>query len=111
MPTDIQKVLFAKPDGRGEGDHSASEALNLFVLFHQAPVELAHRVILAVRIIVAPLGSAKLVSAEQHGDPHLKTAINDQPGKNRVRKCPQRRSDPRCRLVESGLTIESPCEL
>ena len=51
-----------------EADHSSSEALNLFVLFDQAPVKPAHLFILAVSIIVAALGSATLVAAEQHGN-------------------------------------------
>ena len=55
--------------GSAKGDHSPSEALDLFVRFEQAPVKPAHLVILAVGIVIAALGSAKFIAAEQHGNP------------------------------------------
>src|SRR5580698_8363387 len=54
--------------GAAESDHSPSEAVDLFVFVEQAPVEPAHLVILAVGIVVTALSSAKLISAEQHGN-------------------------------------------
>ena len=55
--------------GSAKGDHSPSEAVDLLVLFEQAPVKPAHLVILAVGIVIAALGSAKLIAAEQHRNP------------------------------------------
>lgn len=55
--------------GSAERDHSSSEALNLFVLLQQAPVKPAYLVILAVRIIVSALTSAKFIAAQQHWNP------------------------------------------
>ena len=52
-----------------KGDHSSSEALNVFVFLRQAPVKPAHLVILAVRVIVSALTSAKFIAAQQHRNP------------------------------------------
>src|SRR5579863_2258117 len=52
-----------------KGDHPLCEAMDLFVLFEQAPVKPANLVILAVGIIIAALGSAELIAAKQHGNP------------------------------------------
>src|SRR5580765_3160005 len=52
--------------GSTERDHSSCEALNLVVLPYQTPVKPAHFVILAVRVIVSVLTSAKLIAAQQH---------------------------------------------
>src|SRR5580658_8537451 len=54
--------------GPAKGDHSPSESVDLFVLLQQAPVKPAHLVILAVGIVIAALGSAKLIATEQHGN-------------------------------------------
>src|SRR5580704_7486477 len=55
--------------GPPKGDHSLCEAMDIFVLFQQAPVKPADLVILTIGIIIAALGSAKLIAAEQHGNP------------------------------------------
>ena len=52
--------------GSAERDHSSCEALNLVVLPYQTPVKPAHFVILAVRVIVSVLTSAKLIATQQH---------------------------------------------
>ena len=52
-----------------KGDHSSREALDLFVLFEQVPVKPTHLVILAVGVVITALGPAKLIPAEQHGNP------------------------------------------
>src|SRR5580692_2981094 len=54
--------------GSAKSNHSPSEALDLIVLFKQAPVKPAHLIILAIGVVIAALGSAKLIAAEQHGN-------------------------------------------
>ena len=65
--------------GTAKGDHSPSKTVDLFVLFEQAPIEPAHFVILAVGIVIAELGSAKFIPAEQHGN-----ASRDKQGQQKI---------------------------
>ncbi len=52
-----------------EGDHPREEAHHSGVLLGQLPVEPADLVVLAVGVVVAALGAAELVAAQEHGDP------------------------------------------
>ena len=49
-----------------KGDHAASEARNLPVLFQTVPVIPARFIVLAIGVVVASLRAAKFVAAEQH---------------------------------------------
>src|SRR6185369_16873367 len=52
--------------GTTKGDHAASEAVYLLVLFQIAPVTPTGLVVLAVGIIVAALCAAKFVPSQEH---------------------------------------------
>src|SRR5208282_1084852 len=55
--------------GSAERDHASREPVDFLVRFQQTPVKPAHLVILAVRVIVSTLTSAKFIAAQQHWHP------------------------------------------
>ena len=55
--------------GTTKSDHALCKAVNLLMLFQIGPVNPTRFVVLAVGIVVAALGPAKLISAQQHRHP------------------------------------------
>ena len=62
----VELLLAQNRVGQSEGDHAPGKPINLLMLFKVSPINPTGFIVLAIGVVVAALGAAEFISAQQH---------------------------------------------